>query len=898
VDVSIKFISDLPYQREAIDSVVGLFDGVFAQTIDRYYYEITPNPEIISLDLLNKNLEKIQTKNNLKIKKISSIDGDGLYDRPNFSIEMETGTGKTYIFLRTVLDLNTRFGLKKFIIVVPSVAIREGILANLKLTIPHFQQIYGRTPYEFRVFSSDRLTDLSTFCRSNILEIMVITIQSFNKEDINTLYEKGRDDILIADSGIEMLARTKPVLILDEPHKMSSELSASALNHLNPLFILRYSATHTDLEKSNLIYSLTPLDAHNLGLVKKIDVIGASMRNEASLPLIRLLGVVLKPKIKAKVLLKTKTAKGVSEKPIMLSKSESLHEKTKNPAYQDLIVTNISGEEGNTYIELTGGIKIKLNESKGDTYIQVAKEQIENTVRTHFEKQEKLKQHGVKVLSLFFVDEVTDYQEIDPSKAGGIEELARIDQQKYLFVRKAFDEAFNRLKKEYPEWKDKEPENVRGAYFSARKTFKSISQDKEKIDEILRDKEKLLSFDSPTCFIFTHSALGEGWDNPNVYNICTLRITHSEITKRQTIGRGLRIPVNQGGTRFENLSENMLTVVANESYEDFARSLQNDYAVDGVIHVPPIENRRNQIISKLRPDVFNGEFKDIWGKLKVKTDFQSEIHTDELIRVCKEAIKENLIVKKPIIDIRRAKLEFTIDGIETLEQESEPIKQVQITYSIPDAITRISNETGLTRKTIAQILLESDRLNDIFNNPEEFISGAITIIKDKRIKMEIKTAKYYRTNMMYPDTIFESEVSSYKTNVVDTSRSVYDKVICDNPSEQQFAKDLTGDEQVNVFCKLPQKYYVGTPTGNYRPDWAIIYQRKRIAGNIEHKLYLVRETKFGYSAIKGTKKSIPQDEQDKIDCALRHFNEVGGLDFKTVMNYDDFRLTLISQLRL
>lgn len=216
----------------------------------------------------------------------------------------------------------------------------------------------------------------------------------------------------------------------------------------------------------------------------------------------------------------------------------------------------------------------------------------------------------------------------------------------------------------------------------------------------------------------------------------------------------MRIPVNQEGSRFENLSENVLTVVANESYEDFARSLQNDYVVDGVVHTPPIENRRNQIISKLRPDVFNGEFKEIWGKLKVKTDFQSEIHTDELIGACKEAIKDNLIVKKPIIDTRRAKLEFTPKGIETFEQESEPIKLAQITYSIPDAITRISNETGLTRKTIAQILLESERLMDIFNNPEEFISGAITIIKDKRIKMEIKTVTYHRTNTSYPDTIF------------------------------------------------------------------------------------------------------------------------------------------------
>lgn len=893
--VSIKFISDLDYQIKAIDSIVNLFDGTLAQQADKNY-EIIPNPEIISLDLLNKNLEKIQVKNNLKTTKISCIEGNRLYDRPNFSIEMETGTGKTYIFLRTILDLNARYGLKKFIIVVPSVAIREGILVNLKLTKPHFQKLYSRTPYDFRVFSSDRLTDLSTFCRSNILEIMVITIQSFNKpigNAKNVLYVEDRDDIILGKSGIDMLAQTRPVLILDEPHKMGSEISKGALNNLNPLFVLRYSATHTDLDKSNLVYSLTPLDAHNLGLVKKIDVIGVSMRNESNLPLIQLLDVVLKPKIKAKVRIKKKTNEVLSEEIMLFSKADILSKKTKNSAYQDIMITNISGEEGNTYIELTGGIKIKLNESVGDTYIQVAKEQIENTIRTHFEKQDKLKQYGVKVLSLFFVDEVTDYQEIDQSKADGIEELARIEKQKYLFVRKTFDEVFNRLKKDYPEWKDKEPEDVRGAYFSARKTFKSILQDKEKINEILRDKEKLLSFDSPTCFVFTHSALGEGWDNPNIFNICTLRITHSEITKRQTIGRGLRIPVNQGGARFENIPENVLTVVANESYEDFACNLQKNYVDDGIIHIPPVENRQSQVISKLRPKVFNGEFKEIWGRLKIRTDFYSEIYTDELIHACKNEIKENLIVKSPIIDIRRANLEFTQKGIQTLEKESEPIKQAQIIYSIPDAVTRISNETGLTRKTIAQILLESDRLKEIFNNPEEFISGAITIIKDQRTKMEVKTAIYHRTDTMYPDTIFESEVPSYKSNIVDASRSVYDKVICDNPSEQKFAQDLTGDDQVNVFCKLPQKYYVETPTGNYRPDWAIIYQIKRVStGKLERKLYLVRETKFGYSAIRGTRKSIPLDEQAKIDCALKHFKEVCELDFNTIMSYDEFRETL------
>jgi len=890
--VSIKFISNLDYQLKAVGSTVELFDGALAKPRETPAFGINANPEIVSLEKLNENLNRVQEKNGLQKTTVSSVVGEGLYDRPNFSVEMETGTGKTYVYIRTILELNRRYGLKKFVIVVPSVAIREGVLANLKLTKPHFQKLFDRIPYDFRVFSSDRLTDLSAFCRSNQLEILVITIQSFNKEEINTLYEKGRDDVLIAESGIDMLAQTRPVLILDEPHKMSSELSASAINNLNPLFVLRYSATHRDLDKSNLVYSLGPVEAHDLGLVKKIDVIGTTVENEASLPLIRLLGVVLKPKIKAKVLVKVKTAKGVVEKQIFVQKGDYFHEKTKNPAYGDAMVANISGRENDAYLELNGGVKIKLNESQGDTYLQVAREQIENTIKTHFEKQEKLRAKGIKVLSLFFVDEVADYQELDATKEGGEEEIAKIDPQKYLFVRKAFDEAFNRLKKEWPYWKDKEPEQVRGAYFSARKTFKSISQDKEKIDEILRDKEKLLSFDSDTSFIFTHSALGEGWDNPNVFNICTLRVTQSEITKRQTIGRGLRIPVTQEGSRFES-PENVLTVIANESYEDFARTLQEDYREDGIM-APPVENRREKISAKLKKPLFDGEFREIWDRLRVKTEFESEIDSNALIKACCQAIKDNIVVKKPILDVRRAKIEFTKAGIQTIEKESEPIKQVEISYSVPDMVSRIASETGLTRKTIAAILIESGKLGDAFNNPEEFASKVATIVKENKLKMEIKTAKYRKTVERYPDEIFEKEISTYKTNVVDSRNSVYDKVICDNPSERQFAQDLTQDEQVNVFCKLPQDYYVETPTGNYRPDWAIIYQRRRVAGKIENKLYLVRETKFGYSQIQGTRKSIPQDEQDKINCALKHFAAIGGLDYRVVDSYENFKQTLPS----
>ncbi len=890
--VNIRFISDLDFQIKAIESIVNLFDGTLAEVKNQSQFRINSNPKIISLDILNKNLKQIQEKNNIPVSKVASLNGIGLYHRPNFSIEMETGTGKTYIFLRTILELNRKHGFKKFIIIVPSVAIREGILANLKLTKSHFQAIYDKLPYNYRVFSSEKIADLSTFCRSVTLEIMVITIQSFNKQSINTLYEIGRDDILIANSGMEMLAETNPVLIIDEPHKMSSELSASAIDNLNPLFILRYSATHKDLNKSNLVYSLGPDQAHDMGLVKKIDVIGTVIKHESSLPFIKLIQIILRPKIKAKTLLKVKTAKGVVDKVIFLSKGDSLQEKTKNPAYRDLLVTNICGVDNQEYLEFSGGTKIQLNEAQGDTYFQVAKEQIENTIRTHFEKQLMLKKYGVKVLSLFFIDEVTDYQELDSSKKGGYEEISEIDPKKYLFVKKTFDAFFERLKINYEDWTNKTPEEVRGAYFSARKTFKSISQDKDKIDQILRDKEKLLSFDSPVAFIFTHSALGEGWDNPNVFNICTLRISHSEITKRQTIGRGLRIPVDQSGVRFENPSENVLTIVANESYEDFARMLQSDYSKDE-ISVPPVENRRDKVTARLRKDVFKGEFRDIWAKLRIKTKIHTEINTEEFIEQCKSAIAENLLVRSPIIHVRRASVKFEKNGIRTVERKSEPIKRIELVYSIPDIVTRISNETGLTRRTISRIILESGKLSEIFNNPEEYISKMVTLIKEKKNKMEIASVRYSKTKETFTDDIFDEEIQSYKKNIVNAANSVYDTVLCDNSSERDFAEKLSSDNQVTIFCKLPQNYYIQTPIGRYRPDWAIVFQREQMSGYIEPKLYLIRDTKFGYSEFKGTIKSIPEDEQRKIYCALKHFNALNNeLDYQKADSYQNFCDTL------
>ncbi len=883
--VSIRFDSKLDYQIKAVESVVNLFEGALAHPHGEFG-GINPNPEIISLNVLKANVARIQKSNQLPFEKGLQMEKIGLYERPNFTIEMETGTGKTYIFLRTILELNKRFGLKKFIIVVPSVAIREGVLANLRLTKSHFLQLYDRLPYNFRVFSSNKLTDLSTFCRSNQLEIMVITIQSFNKKDFNTLYDEGRDDILLANSGMEMLSQTKPVLVLDEPHKMSSELSQSALENLNPLFILRYSATHRDLDKTSLVYSLGPVDAHRLGLVKKIDVIGTTVSHESSLPLIKLLDTKLSPKIQAKLLLRLRTNQKFLEKSVWVQKGDYLIKKTKNPAYKDMYVINISARENDSFVEFNGGKKVRFGESIGDTYLIMAREQIRHTIRTHMEKQEKLKKHRIKVLSLFFLDEVTDYQELDANTEAGNEEIQQIDQKKYLFVRKAFDEIFNQEKRNYSDWKDKKSIDVRGAYFSARKTFKSIEQDREKIDEILRDKEKLLSFESPTSFIFTHSALAEGWDNPNVFNICTLRITNSKFTKRQAIGRGLRIPVSQDGLRYENPDENKLTVIANESFEEFAKNLQTNYEEEGIMTKPAIENRLEVIKAKLKKPVFHSKFMDMWKRLRIKTVFESEIDTNKLVKTCVKLIDDEVFVEKPLLITRKAELTFGKNEIITKEeQEAAPIQEVEVSYSIPDMVTRICGETQLTKKTISQILLSIQRLDEIYKNPEEFISKVGAIIRDQKKRMEVQTIQYRITDKTFEDSIFEDEILSYKNKVVETNRSVYDKTICDSEGEKEFANRLDQTTNVNVFCKIPSGYFIETPVGKYNPDWAIVYEKMV---NRAKKWYLVRETKFGYSPLSGTLNTITDIEKDKIECAKKHFKVLTDIDFNVAYTFQEF----------
>jgi type III restriction enzyme len=418
---------------------------------------------------------------------------------------------------------------------------------------------------------------------------MVITRDAFNK-DINIIHNVHDK---IGDKPIEIIKKTKPIVILDEPQKMGGESTQWGIEQLNPLFVLRYSATHRNIY--NLVYKLTPYDAYNLGLVKKIEVLSITEEGDPSSKKIILEKIEpTSSGLRAKVKVFVKTGDGLKLKTITIKHGDNLMNKTNNNYYNGYIVNEINKinkEAG--YISFSNGIKIYEGESSVDED-EIIRSMIRETIKEHLDKKKKLKPKGIKVLSLFFLNRVDDYL----SKDG--------------IVRKMFEEEFNKVKNEFQEFSTLDVTKIHSGYFSKMKKNKSIEEDEAAYKLIMKDKERLLSLDEPVEFIFSHSALREGWDNPNVFNICTLAYSNSEIKKRQEIGRGLRLPVDQDGNRIQDRDINLLTVITNESYRDYLENLQNEYNEEVGIKAPPVEERKQRLIIKRKDDVFQGDLFKNW----------------------------------------------------------------------------------------------------------------------------------------------------------------------------------------------------------------------------------------------------------------------------------------------
>ena len=595
--MKLRFDADLPFQRAAIDAVVGLFAGqplaepAFSVSFNAgpmFQTEFGVGNELVLDDAaLLANLQGVQEANGIpKVAALASRD---------FAVEMETGAGKTYVYLRTAFELHAAYGFTKFVIVVPSVAIREGVMHGIETMREHFQDLYS-VPFDAFVYDSKQLGRLRQFATANTLQFMIVTIQAFQRDaqpdeaagSANVIYRE--QDRLSGHRPIDFLQATHPIVILDEPQKLEGEASRAAIARLHPLCTLRYSATY---DSPNKIYRLGPIEAMDQKLVKRIEV--ASVREEANLnaAYVRLLKTDGR-KQTAQVEMNVGGGAAVKQKKVTLKQRDDLAVKSENrQEYRDgFIVQTISFEPGNEYVEFSNGVQVTPESASGSLDDAVMREQVRETVREHLEKEQRLRPLGIKVLSLFFIDRVANYR---VHHDDGSWSLGKIGAW--------FEEEFRELaaRPAYAGVIADPVESVHDGYFSkdARGGYKDTGGESQAdvatYDLIMRDKERLLSFETPLRFIFSHSALREGWDNPNVFQICTLNESRSAVRKRQEIGRGLRLPVNQEGERVHDEAINRLTVVANESYRQFAAALQTEY-----------EEETGVVFGRIVPEAFAG----------------------------------------------------------------------------------------------------------------------------------------------------------------------------------------------------------------------------------------------------------------------------------------------------
>lgn len=664
--LKLKFDPNQEHQRIAIESVVNLFKGLppyqtSFQLGDETIANLPPYSELNEEWLLG-NLQEVQKENtrycqNLEQNLSLDIDqglvlqgvGHETWRFPSFTIEMETGTGKTYVYLRTMFELRKKYGFGKFIIIVPSIAIYEGTIKNFQITKDHFRTLYGNETVNVIEYEGQQISKLRHFASSSALEILIMTIDSFNKES-NVIY-KATEKLPGEKLPYQYIQETKPILILDEAQNYTSERAKQALRTLHPLFALRYSATPK--EKPNLIYRLSPVDAFKMNLVKKIEVYGVTEKenvNQLSLSLEKIYGYGPKASVKAPVI-----KGGIKrEESLTLQKGDDLYNKTGNDAFQNIKVDEINSALG--LVIFSDNTRLSVNDvtaltnSKQDVF----RVQIEETVKRHLKKQAELRKKGIKVLSLFFIDRVANYTDED------------------AIIPQIFDVAFDKFKNDYDEFKKLTGPEVREAYFAQKKIKKGEiiaidtegrnkeerEAEKEAFELIMKKKEQLLSFDEKVCFIFAHSALKEGWDNPNVFQICTLRDTQSEMRKRQEIGRGLRLVVNQEGERVTDEGINILTVVANESYEDFVNALQNEYIEDGDIAPQKPTNAKRDDAKRNNKIYKSKDFKEFWEKLNRKTDYKIKVETDKLIEECVARLNKE-IFPDPQVTVTKGKFIIT-----------------------------------------------------------------------------------------------------------------------------------------------------------------------------------------------------------------------------------------------
>ena len=749
-ELKLKFDPNQQHQLDAVESTVRIFEGLRrGANAQMLQAEIVPNLppfESLSETWLYDNLRSIQQDNGIPTPLLGQLeveDGMVLEDAgleswryPNFTFEMETGTGKTYVYLRTFYELRQRYGFSKFIVVVPSIAIYEGVIKNFQITRDHFAALYGNETINLIRYDSSRLSQLRNFAASTFVEVLVITIDSFNRSTGRYPNRIFRTSEQLPGERLpyQYIQETRPILILDEPQNMETEKAKEALRTLHPLFALRYSATHRT--SPNLVFRLSPFDAYRLNLVKKIQVYGVTERENFNQPFLGLHAIDTKKgqKPTARVQAYVMDKSRLRQAELRLKHGDDLFEKTRREEHQGgYRVSEINAAQG--FIDFENGLRLMLKEIIGPSRPEIFRAQIRKTIEQHMEMQQKMLRKQVKVLSLFFIDRVANYTAEDG------------------LIRRIFDEEYTRLQRMYPFYEHISVEQVRSAYFAKSKPKKGETEgeaidtdssnkvqreaEKSAFELIMRDKERLLSFEEKTCFIFAHSALKEGWDNPNVFQICTLNQTVSEIKKRQEIGRGLRLAVDQSGERLFDEDVNVLSVVANESYESYASRLQTEYVEDGLA-APPKPTNAARVKAKRNDTIFKSTqaFRHFWAKLQNHTSYQISVDTPELIERCTERInnrpmpKTTIVVEKGAFVVSDYKIELDSLGSESCKlrisvQDTLGNESVS-TYSFKQRndLSKELKDDRLRGLKIVEIINDGDNSHVVFGNGQILFKDA------------------------------------------------------------------------------------------------------------------------------------------------------------------------------
>ncbi len=925
--MKLQFDAHQDYQLEAIRAVIALFEGQpdasqTAVTWDDTLSSLAltemgiANQRVIDEAQSVANLHTVQVAHGIELSKtlarMTLDDGTPVGCFPNFTVEMETGTGKTYVYLRTIHELSKTYGFKKFVIVVPSVAIREGVLSTLKITREHFQTLYDYERMEFMVYDSGKVNQLRNFALSDAIQILVINIDAFAKDSTDAsddgtggkAKKKFKGNIInqLRETGvrpIEFIQAAHPIVILDEPQNLETDIRKQAIARLNPLCTLRYSATHRNAY--NLIYSLDPVRAYELGLVKQIGVDSVLELKDANQAFIEVESFKTgKRSVSAKISIWVNQANGPTKKSVTVRNGDDLYsEKFSNQReiYRNgFIVNEIDAGEG--FVTFANDVRVAIGRPHGALTDAILRLQIDATVRRHFEKARKLHPMGIKVLSVFFIDRVANYRVYgeDGSTAKG-----------------KFAEWFEEIYTQYQAMDDfaglltADVTAVHNGYFSQDKravspfetlTGKSNADAEASTFElIMRDKERLLGLDEPLAFIFSHSALREGWDNPNVFQICTLAESSSEIKKRQEIGRGLRLAVNQNGERVRDPAINRLTVIANESYEDFANQLQTEMVDAGVrFKREMVHNERDKVTVRLRKGFeTDPQFLALWERIRGRTRYRVAYQTSELITKAASRIKSKMpAIERPKVALTRAEIEIGTDGVFG-KQTGYRTQTVEAKYVMPDFVGQVQAKTGLAKSTVARILLESGRLSDALNNPQAFIDHASELTN--AVKREFLVygdgadgsgVKYVKLdNAVYEMRRFERDdlMEVFASNVQAVGKqekTLFSHIIIDSNSgpERAFAHACEDNADVLFYIKLPRWFQIETPVGPYNPDWAIAYRN-------DTTLYFVAETKKTGNSNHVQLDMLRPIEDLRIECGKRHFKNFEQVQFKVVNTLED-----------